>query len=96
MVYAAKYDGHHKARLVANGNLTEVPVDSVYSGVVSLRGLCIMRFLAELNGLDTWSTDISCAYLQSKTLEKVCIIAGEEFGDLEGCLLIVYKPIYGL
>jgi hypothetical protein len=39
LVYAVKHDGRHKARLVADGHLTEVPVDSVYSGVVSLRGL---------------------------------------------------------
>ena len=36
LVYAVKHDGRHKARLVADGHLTEVPVDSVYSGVVSM------------------------------------------------------------
>ena len=39
LVFDVKHDGRHKARLVADGHLTEVPVDSVYSGVVSLRGL---------------------------------------------------------
>ena len=39
LVYAVKHDGRHKARCVADGHLTEVPVESVYSGVVSLRGL---------------------------------------------------------
>ena len=39
MVYAVKHDGHHKACLVAGGHLTETPVDSVYSSVVSLRGV---------------------------------------------------------
>jgi hypothetical protein len=34
LVYAVKHDGRHKARLVADGHLTEVPVDSVYSGFV--------------------------------------------------------------
>ena len=38
-VFAVKHDGRHKARLVAGGHLTLVPLDSVYSGVVSLRGL---------------------------------------------------------
>ena len=36
LVYDVKHDGRHKARLVADGHLTDVPVDSVYSGVVSL------------------------------------------------------------
>ena len=36
LVYAVKHNGRHKARLVADGHLTEVPMESVYSGVVSL------------------------------------------------------------
>jgi len=39
MVYAVKHDGRHKARLVARGHLTETPINSVYSSVVSLRGI---------------------------------------------------------
>jgi hypothetical protein len=35
IVYDVKHDGRHKSRFVAGGHLTEVPVDSVYSGVVS-------------------------------------------------------------
>jgi hypothetical protein len=38
IVYDVKHDGRHKARLVADGHLTGIPLDSVYSGVVSLRG----------------------------------------------------------
>jgi hypothetical protein len=96
LIYAVKYDGRHKARLVADGHLTDVPVDSVYSGVVSLRGLRMLIFLAELNGLNTWATDIGNAYLEAKTSELVYIIAGPEFGDLEGHVLIIYKALYGL
>ena len=46
LVFAVKHDGRHKARLVADGHLTDVPIDSVYSGVVSLRGLRLIIFLA--------------------------------------------------
>ena len=52
LIYDVKHDGRHKARLVSVGHLTEIDVDSVYSGVVSLRGLRIMLFLAELNQLE--------------------------------------------
>jgi hypothetical protein len=38
LVFDVKHDGRHKARLVAGGHLTDPPLDSVYSGVVSLRG----------------------------------------------------------
>ena len=51
-VFDAKHDGRHKARLVADGHLTEVPLSSACSDVVSLRGIRLVLFLAELNGLE--------------------------------------------
>ena len=96
LVFACKHDGRHKARLVADGHLTDIPVDSVYSGVVSLQGLKMIIFLAELNGLQLWATDIGNAYLEAFTKEKVAIVAGPEFGTLEGHTLIISRALYGL
>jgi len=93
LVFDVKHDGRHKARLVADGHLTDIPLESVYSGVVSLHGLRIVLFLAELNHLETWATDIGNAYLEAQTREKVYIIAGPEFGELEGHVLVIR---YGL
>ena len=36
LIFAVKYDGRHKARLVADGRLTPESVEGTYSGVVSL------------------------------------------------------------
>ena len=91
-----KHDGRHKARLVADGHLTDIPLNSVYAGVVSIRGMRLCLFLGELNGMEAYATDIGNAYLEAKTREKVCIRAGPEFGELEGHLLIIYKALYGL
>ena len=96
MVYDVKHDGRHKSRLVAGGHLTDPNKDSVYSGVVSLRGIRLITFLAELNNLLLWGADVGNAYLEAKTKEKVYIIAGPEFGELEGHTLIIYKALYGL
>ena len=96
MVYDVKPTLMRKARLVADGHLTEVPLESVYSSVVSLRGLKICIFISELNGLETWTTDIGNAYLEAFTEEKVYIIAGPEFGEREGRVLIISKALYGL
>jgi len=52
--------------------------------------------MGELNGLKVWSTDIGNAHLETHTKEKVCIIAGIEFGDHEGHVLIVSKALCGL
>ena len=96
MVYAVKHDGRHKARLVANGNLTGPITEANYSGVVSLRSIRLIAFIGELNELELWAADISNTYVMSYTNEKVCIIAGPEFGSLEGHLLIIVHALYGL
>ncbi len=50
LVFDIKHERQHKACLVADGHLTEVPVDSVYSGVVPLCGLhkCIAGYVDDL------------------------------------------------
>jgi hypothetical protein len=58
IVYDVKHDGRHKARLVADGHLTDIPLVSVYSGKVSLRGFRLVLFLAELNKLQIWATGL--------------------------------------
>jgi hypothetical protein len=88
-----KHHGRHKVRLGADGHLTDIPLESVYSGVVHLRGFRIVLFLAELNHLEIWSTDIGTAYLEAYTSEKVFIIAGPEFGEREGHILIISKAL---
>ena len=95
-VFDCKHDGRRKARLVAGGHLTETPVDPVYSSVVSLRGIRLLTFLAELNKSEFWATDIGNAYLESYTREKVYIVAGPEFGELAGHTIIIAKALYGL
>ena len=91
-VYAVKHDGRFKARLVAGGHLTKEPVESIYSGVVSLRSLRMVVFLSQLNNLEIWGAN---AYLEAYTDEKLCIIAGPEFKELQGHLLIMIKALYG-
>ena len=93
-VYAVKHDGRLKARLVADGHLTKEPVESIYSGVVSLRSLRMVVFLSQLNDLEIWGVDVGNAYLEAYTDEKLCIIAGPEFKELQGHLLIMIKALY--
>ena len=94
-VYAVKHDGRLKARLVADGHLTKEPVESIYSGVVSLRSLRMVVFLSQLNDMEIWGADVGNAYLEAYTDEKLCIIAGPEFKELQGHLLIMIKALYG-
>ena len=48
LIFAVKYDGRYKARLVADGHLTPEPVESIYSGVVSLRNLRQVIFIGKI------------------------------------------------
>ena len=95
-VYAVKHDLRHKARLVAGGHMTKPSKDSVYSGVVSLRSMRMALLVGELNGLQPMVGDIGNAYLEALTKEKVFFIAGPEFGELEGHVMIIFKALYGL
>ena len=46
--------------------------------------------------MEALATDIDNEYLESKTLGKVYIISGTEFGDREGQIVIFLKSLYGL
>ena len=93
-IFDVKIDSCHKICVVADEHLTTTPSESVYSGVVSLRGLRTCVFIGEMDGMVPWGTDIGNAYLEAVTSEKVCIRAGPEFGELEGYLRTIYKALY--
>ena len=75
LIFAVKYDGRHKARLVADGHMTPDFVESIYSGLV------IEKF------------ETSHAYLEAVTEEKLYIVAGPEFEDLQGYILTFSKAL---
>ena len=95
LVFACKHNGHHEARLVAGGHLTPDPINSIYCGVVSTRSLRPSRFLVKLNNMEVWGEDIGNASLEATTREKVYIVAGPEFEELQGHILIINKALYG-
>jgi Reverse transcriptase (RNA-dependent DNA polymerase) len=70
--------------------------DNTYSSVVSLRSKRTAIAAAELNELDIMVGDVSSAYLEAYTQEKVCFIAGPEFGPLEGHNFVIVRVLYGL
>lgn len=55
-----------------------------------------MYFWPKLNGLNICAADVGNAYLMARTGELLYIVAGPEFGEFEGHILIVYKALYGL
>ena len=94
-VFDLKHYGKFKATCVGDGNLTNEPNETVYSGVVSLRNLRLVVFLAELNDLQLWGADVHHAYVQALTKENLYIVAGPEFEEFQGQVLVMYKALYG-
>lgn len=96
LVFYVKHDGRRRAQMVADGHLTEPGLEINYSGVISLKGLKTVIFLAKLNNLKLYSTDNSLAYLTAKCSEQAAIVAGSEFGKLKDHISITKKALYGL
>ena len=70
-------------------------METVHAGVVSLRNLRLAMFLAELNNRELWRADVGNAYLQALTKEKLYIVGGPEFEELQGHVLVMYKALNG-
>ena len=97
IVFDVKFDLRAKARLVADGNWTDLVREDIYSGVVGMETVRMGFTLGELNGLKCCAGDVGNAFLNGYTREKIFIIAGPEFGpELEGKILIVVRSLYGL
>jgi hypothetical protein len=80
--FDVKQDIWHKAHLVAGGHLTNPRTDGTYSVVVNLHTMRIAITVGEMNDLKIMVGDVSSAYLEAYTQEKVSFIAGPDFGIL--------------
>ena len=96
MVFDVKHDLRRKARLVAGGHLVHV-TEPVYSSTVKSISVQLLHVIAHKAGLDQLCGDIGNAFPNAYTNEKVYIPrAGPEFGEHEGCAILIHKAIYGL
>ena len=76
--------------------LTQIHEYKVFNDtVVSLRSLRMVVFLSQLNDFEIWGADVGNAYLEAYTDQKLCIIAGPEFKEFQGHLLIMIKALHG-
>ena len=75
IVFHVKHNLRHKARLIlAGGHMTEVPKDSTYSLVASLRRFApIATFIAELKQLDLCA-EMSETLTWKHTQKRKCVV----------------------
>ena len=69
-MFDVKHNGRRQARMVADGHLTEPGLKSNYSGVVSLKSLKTVVFLAELLSLMVLPLSVSSCDKMSSILPK--------------------------
>ena len=46
--------------------------------------------------MKVWAADIGDVYLEATTKEKLYIVAGPEFEEFQGHILVIHKALYGL
>jgi hypothetical protein len=95
-VFDVKHDGRKKLRICIAGNETEIGELNSYAAVARYRSIRLVELLAGKMQKKCTSGDIGNAFLNAKTDEKVYVIAGPEFGALEGAILVIDKALYGL
>ena len=81
-VYDAKNYRRLKVRLADDGHLTHIPSSIIYSGSVASKGMLLVLFLADLNGLESWGADKVNICLEAESKEKECILACSDINPL--------------
>jgi hypothetical protein len=96
MIFTIKMDFTRKARLVAGGHTTAPPETLTYASVVSRDSVRLAFLIAKMNDLEIIMTDIGNAYLYAECSEKYYAIAGKEFGEMAGRVVVIVRALYGL
>ena len=86
-----------KARYVCGGHTTNpAPEIQTYASVVSRESVRIAFTLAALNGLEIQTADVSNAYLNAQSRERLITKCGPEFGpSMQGRWAIIQRALYG-
>jgi Reverse transcriptase (RNA-dependent DNA polymerase) len=86
-----------KARYVCGGHTTNpAPEIQTYASVVSRESVRITFTLAALNDLDIQLADVSNAYLNAPSRERLVTKCGPDFGkELQGRWAIIKRALYG-
>ena len=98
MIFDVKMeDFRQKARLVAGGQVTDVPKCLTYSSIVSRETVHIALTIAALNSLEVrGAADIMNAYVTAPCSEKIWTVLGPEWGEQQGKKAIIVRALYGL
>ena len=73
------------------------PLDqNLYLSTVKTISVKLLHVIAHKKDLKQLCGDVASAYINAFTLERVYTIAGPEFGNLQGSVVLIWKALYGL
>ena len=97
MIFEIKQqDLRHKARFVVGGHVVDASQYVTYSSTIQNISVRLLMLVAVQNGLDLMAGDIGNAFPTAPCTEKVWSVAGPEFGDRQGSVVILQRALYGL
>ena len=82
-------DLRHKSRLVIGGHVIDLSKHSTYSSTVQDISIRLLQLVALYNKLNILTGDISNAFCTAPVAEQIYTRAGPEFGNQEGCILVL-------
>ena len=96
LIFDVKSSLKQKARLVCGGHVLKTDLNT-YASTVKTLSIRLIHLIAAANELEVLCGDVSCAFVNAFTNEKVWTRAGPEFGPaLEGKPLVIVKALYGM
>ena len=97
MIFEIKQqDLRHKARFVVGGHVVDASQHITYSSTIQSLSVRLLMLVAVQNGLDLMAGDIGNAFPTAPCAEKVWSVAGPEFGQRQGAVVILQRALYGL
>jgi len=96
LVFDVKTCGKRKARMVAGGHVTDASGVNTASSTVEPLSVRLLHLIRDKENLEVLCGDISQAFIQAYTKEKVFVRCGPEFGSYAGMLAVVERALYGM
>ena len=96
IIFDVKMTFERKARLVAQGFMSDPPSHLTFASVVSRESVRIGFTIAALNDLNVLAGDVSGAYLNAPCREKIYTVCGPEWGPMQGRYAKIKRALYGL
>jgi hypothetical protein len=96
LTFDVKSDLRCKAHLVAGGHAVDASHVATYASVVRRISTRTLHVLAHRNKLKALCGDVGNAFVNAWTNENFYCRAGPEFGDRQGCIVVIKKALYGL